>query len=81
MPRYHMNTRPDDAPSPGECKREDVWDAYKRSGQFTTDALDWAGDHAARHAELVALIEDYYAESPECNAALEDIADGARDIA
>jgi hypothetical protein len=51
---------------------------YVNSGEFTMDALDWAGIHAHRHADLVSCIEDYYADSPEFASVLEDIADGER---
>ena len=53
---------------------------YFNSGEFVQDALDWAGDHAHRHAKLVDTICDYYADSPECDAVLEDIADGEREL-
>lgn len=81
MPRFAMNTDPSTWPNTDDDKANAVMRAYVASGEFTTDALDWAGDHAHRHAALVDAICDYYAESPECHSALDDIADGVRRVA
>ena len=80
MPQYDMNIDPATWPNTDDAKAEAVMRRYVASGAFTQDALDWAGDHAWRHAALVDHICDYYADSPECHAALDDIADGMREL-
>ena len=80
MPKYDMSINPATWPRPDEDRHEAAYTAYVASGSFTTDALDWVGDHAHRHAALVEVICDYYADSPECASVLEDIADGAREL-
>ena len=65
---------------PDPPDHEAVMRAYVASGEFTQDALDWAGDHAHRHAALVDCIADHYAESPECASVLEDLEAGAREL-
>jgi hypothetical protein len=69
-----MNTPLDEAP-PVDLEGPAI--AYIRSDRFVTDAVDWASTGAHRHAALMELIQDFYADSPECNTMIDDIAAGA----
>ena len=52
-------------------------EACEQSDDFTGRALDWATDHAERHAVLVELIEACYRDSPEFATWADDVAAGA----